>query len=71
MRTTAQSYAAVIPAGGISAGAIVTLVQDPDPILIGATAVAALLSPPLAGLAAYLSITSKGIPEEYQDTDTA
>jgi hypothetical protein len=66
LRTTAQAYAASIPTGGVSAGAIVALVQDPNPLLIAATIIAALVSPPLAGLASALSILSKGIPEDYQ-----
>ena len=65
IRTTAQSFAATIPTGGISAAAIVSLVREPDPLLFIATAAAALLSPVLAGLASYFSILSSGIPTEY------
>lgn len=67
VRTTLQSYAATIPAGGVSAAAIIALAQDPQPLMIAATALAALASPPLAGLASWMSITSKGIPEEYAE----
>jgi hypothetical protein len=67
IRTTAQAYAATIPAGGISAAAIVALVREPDPLLIGATLAAAVLSPPLAGLASFLSILGNGVPKDYTD----
>lgn len=66
LRTTAQAYATSIPTGGVSAGAVLALVQDPNPAVIVATAVAALVSPLLAGLASYLSIVSTGIPVEYE-----
>lgn len=65
IRTTAQAYAATIPAGGVSAAVLASVVANPDPVALIITAAAALLSPPLAGLASYLSILSKGIPEDY------
>lgn len=65
LRTTAQAYAATIPTGGVAVGSIVALIQHPDPVIIIATAGAALLSPILAGLASALGILSKGIPAEY------
>jgi hypothetical protein len=65
IRTTAQAYAASLPTGGVSAAAIAATVADPNPVLLVATAAAAVLSPPLAGLASYLSILSSGIPEDY------
>jgi len=67
VRTTAQAYAATIPTGGISVAAIVAFAESPDWIVAGITVAAAVLSPPLAGLASYLSIISKGVPAEYQD----
>lgn len=66
IRTTAQAYAATIPAGGISATALVAFAENPNWVVAGITVVAALLSPPLAGLASYLNITANGIPEDYQ-----
>lgn len=66
IRTTFQSYAATLTAGLPSAAAIVALVQDPTGwALAGVTVALALVSPPAAGLASYLSITAKGLPEEY------
>lgn len=66
LRTTAQAYAATIPAGGVSAAVIAAVVNNPDPVTIWTTIGAALLSPPLAGLASYLSILSSGIPTDYE-----
>jgi len=66
IRTTFQAYAATIPSGGISAAVLASVLDSPDPKAVLVTVAAALLSPPLAGLASYLSITSKGIPEDYQ-----
>lgn len=68
LRTTVQAYAATIPAGGVSAGALLTLVQSPDPAVLICTAVAALVSPLLAGAASYLSIMGSGIPQAYTGT---
>lgn len=66
IRTTAQSYAATIPAGGVSAAVLSSVIDNPNPAQIIAACGAWVLSPLLAGGAAYLSIVSKGIPEEYQ-----
>lgn len=66
VRTTAQAYAATIPAGGISAAVLLNVLEHPNPLAIAATVAAALLTPPLAGLAAYMDITAKGIPTDYQ-----
>ena len=65
LRTTAQAYAATIPTGGVAVGSIVALIQDPDPVIIIATAGAAILSPILAGSASALAILSAGVPVEY------
>lgn len=66
IRTTAQAYAATLTTGIPSATAIVALVQDPTGwLLAGITVALALASPPLAGVASYLSITAKGIPDDY------
>lgn len=66
IRTTAQAYAATIPAGGVSAATIASVIENPNPVLIAATVIAALVSPLLAGLASYLDITARGIPADYQ-----
>lgn len=66
VRTTAQAFAASIPTAGVSAGTLVAVVQDPDPVILICTAVAAIVSPLLAGAASYLSILSAGIPDAYK-----
>lgn len=66
IRTTYQAYAATLTTGIPSATAILTLVQDSTGwLLAGITAGLAVVTPPLAGLAAYMSITAKGLPEDY------
>lgn len=64
VRTTAQAYAATIPAGGVSATLLAQAAADPAAFALAATA--ALVSPLLAGLASYLSIIGSGVPTEYQ-----
>lgn len=66
IRTTYQAYAATLGAGLPSAIAIVALIQDPTGwLLAGITVGLALVSPPAAGVASYLSITAKGLPDDY------
>ncbi len=65
VRTTAQAYASTIPAGGVSAAALISLVHSPDPVVLACMAIAAVVSPPLAGFASWLSILSKGLPADY------
>lgn len=65
VRTTYQAYAATLGAG-IAVTAILAIVRgDVDLIETAITAGVALASPPLAGLAAYLDVSSKGIPQDY------
>ena len=65
VRTTYQAYAATLSAG-IAVTAILAVVRgEVDMIETAITAGAAILSPPVAGLAAYLSVASKGIPDDY------
>lgn len=72
IRTTFQSYAATIPAGGVSAAVLASVVSNPDPVALITTAAAAVLSPPLAGLASYFSIVARGLPDDYANaTDSA
>lgn len=65
VRTTAQAYAAAIPTGGISAAALSQVIDNPNPWLIGTAVAAWVISPPLAGLASFLTFISQGIPDEY------
>lgn len=65
VRTTAQAYAATLTTG-ISASVVLGIVTGtveivPTFVTIGIS----LVTPPIAGAASYLTITSKGIPEEY------
>ena len=70
IRTTAQAYAATLTTGIPSATAIVALIQDPTGwLLAGVTLGLALVSPPVAGLASYLSILSNGVPGDYLVSD--
>lgn len=67
VRTTAQSYAATL-GGGITVTAVLAILTGQvDMLTAGVTLGIAVVSPPLAGLASYLSILSKGIPEVYAD----
>ncbi len=67
IRTTYQAYAATLSTGLPSAVAIVTLIQDPTRWLLAAVTVAlALVSPVLAGAAAYAA-NRGGLPQEYTD----
>ena len=68
VRTTSQAYATSLSAGLPGAAAIISFVQDTSPgkwLAVWITLGLALVSPLAAGLASYLSITSKGIPEAY------
>lgn len=66
VRTTAQSYAATLTTG-ISAGVVLAIAKGEQALLpIVVTTAVALVSPLLAGAASYLSILSKGVPEEYK-----
>jgi hypothetical protein len=64
VRTTAQTYAATIPSGGVSAVVLAQFAADPWAFAL--VALGALISPPLAGLASYLSIIGDGVPAEYK-----
>lgn len=69
IRSTAQGYAATL-SGGITVTAILAIVSgEIDLLTAGVTLGVALLSPLLAGLASYFSITSKGIPEDYEGVE--
>lgn len=67
IRTMYQGYEAVL-AVGVGANVIVGVIRgEADLLALGVTAAVALIAPPLAGLRSWLSITRKGIPEEYQE----
>jgi hypothetical protein len=67
IRTTSQAYAATLTTG-ISATVVVGLVTGAvEPLVTGITLGVALVSPLLAGAASYLSIISRGVPEDYTD----
>lgn len=66
IRTTYQAYAATLGTGLPSAATILALIQDPTGwLLAGITVGLAVVTPPLAGLASFLSITAKGLPDDY------
>lgn len=68
IRTTFQAYAATLSTGVPSAAVIVAVIQDPTGwLLAGITVALAVVTPPLAGVASYMSITAKGLPGEYSD----
>lgn len=62
IRTTTQALATVIPLGTITGAAL----SSADPATIAWSVAAGALSSVGAGAASYLSILSKGIPEDYQ-----
>ena len=71
VRTTAQAYAATL-GGGITATAVLAIVNGEVDILTTAiTLGVALVSPLLAGAASYASILSSGIPGDYQSATLA
>jgi len=65
IRTTAQSYAAALPVGGLSVGTVAAYVDMPPSLLV-VSILSWLAAPPIAGLTAYLSMVADGIPEDYQ-----
>ena len=65
IRTTAQAYAATL-SGGISTTAILAVITGEINLLTaGVTLGVALVTPPIAGLASYLSIIGSGVPGDY------
>ncbi|MGW9270810.1 hypothetical protein [Microbacterium sp. NPDC055599] len=67
VRTTFQAYAATLGAG-ISVTVVLGIITGQVDIV--ATAVqfgVAVAAPPLAGLVAWLNVTSNGIPKDYAD----
>jgi hypothetical protein len=64
IRTTAQSYAAALPVGGVNVAALAALTEL-GTFGLTLTIVAWVLAPLIAGLASFLSIVGGGIPSEY------
>jgi len=65
VRTMYQGYAATLSAG-LTATAVLSAVQGFDALTTGVTVAVAVLSPPIAGLAAWLDMSRRGIPDEYR-----
>lgn len=67
VRTLYQGYAGTLSTG-ISATAILAIINgEIDLTTALVTAAVVLIGPPVAGLASYFDISSKGIPGDYQD----
>lgn len=67
VRTTLQAYAATLSAG-ISATVILGIIAGQVDLLTAAVQFGlAVVSPPIAGLAAWSNVTSNGIPKDYTD----
>ena len=65
VRTSVQTASGAIPAGGVSVVAIAKTLEDPNPVLIAAAAIAWCSAPFLGGLGAFLQVVGNGIPDEY------
>lgn len=69
VRTTAQAYSTAL-AGGISAATLLGLYEGEVPLVPTLITVGVVVvSPVLAGAASYFSMISKGVPEEYTESD--
>ena len=67
VRTTFQAYAATLGAG-VSATVILGIITGQvDPVATAVQFGVAVAAPPLAGLVAWLNVTSNGIPKDYTD----
>jgi len=67
VRTTYQAYAATLGAG-VSATVILGIITGQvDPVATAVQFGVAVAAPPLAGLVAWLNVTSNGIPKDYTD----
>lgn len=67
VRTLYQGYAGTLSAG-LSATAVLAIVNgEVDLTTVIVTAAVVLLGPVVAATAAYFDISSKGIPNDYQD----
>ena len=65
VRTTYQGYAGTLSTG-LSATVVMAVVNgEVDPTTAIVTAAVTVLAPPIAGLAAFLNISSQGIPDDY------
>ena len=66
VRTTAQAYGASIT-GSLVIAAIGLIRDNSDWLNVVVLVLVALLTPPVAGLAAYFQWLRKGIPDEYEE----
>lgn len=65
IRTTLQGYEGIL-AAGLGVNFVLALVRgEVDLLTLGVTAVVTLVSPPIAGLSAWLGMLAKGVPAEY------
>lgn len=69
IRTLTRGYAGAIPAGGVTAAALLSL-SHPDWTIIAASAGAWLLAPAISAFASWLSILSNGVPSDYTNVVT-
>lgn len=65
VRTTYQGYAGTLSTGLGATGVLAIINGEVETTTAIVTAVVTLLAPPVAGLAAYLNISSQGIPDDY------
>lgn len=65
VRTLAQGFAATL-SGGLSTVVLLSWIRgEVDPLTVGVTVGVSLVSPFVAGAAAYFDMLHRGIPEEY------
>lgn len=70
-RTTLQGYEALLYVS-VTAQAVLSLVRgEVDLLVLGVNVAVAVAAPPVAGLRAWVSITRKGIPEDYENATLA
>ncbi len=71
IRTVLQGYEGILYVT-VTANAVVGLFRgEVDWLVLGVTVGINVVAPLIAGLRAYVSITRKGIPEDYQDATLA
>lgn len=66
IRTTAQGYAASIPTA-ITSGSVSGAFNDTSQTVV--VVIAAVVSPFLAGAAAFFSMIGSGVPAEYKEAE--
>lgn len=71
IRTMLQGYEGVLAAGITANGVLAIINGQIDLTVLIVTASVVVAAPPLAGLRSWVSITRKGIPEDYQNATLA